>query len=279
MRDTMLLAALTFREAARRRILLTALVLGAVYVALYGVGFYFIHKDFARSAGSGANIALESGFSFVVMAGIYVVSFLGIMLAVLTSVGTLSGEVSSHTIQCIASKPIRRSSIVLGKWLGLAVMIVAYVLLLGGGIALVTYSISGYMMSRLVEGLLLVAFQAVIMLTISVLGGTRLGTIANGVVAFMLYGLAFIGGWIEQIGSFSHNETAVDIGILTSLIVPSEAMWKMASYAMQPPAIRSLPVSPFSLATTPSAGMLIYSVVYVVVLLLLALRSFSRRDL
>ena len=95
----------------------------------------------------------------------------------------------------------------------------------------------------------------------------------------MLYGLAFVGGWIETIGSFAYNETAVDIGILSSLLVPSEAMWKMASYGMQPPAVRGLGVSPFSLTTAPSTAMLIYALVYAAALLILAVWSFNRRDL
>ena len=84
---------------------------------------------------------------------------------------------------------------------------------------------------------------------------------------------------MEQIGSFMHNETAVDIGILTSLLIPSEAMWKLASYLMQPPAIRSLGLSPFSLASAPSTTMLVYALIYVVIILLWAVRSFQRRDL
>lgn len=55
----------------------------------------------------------------------------GVMLAVLTSVGALSGEISSHTIQVLAVKPMPRNRIVLGKWLGLAAML-GYALLYVG---------------------------------------------------------------------------------------------------------------------------------------------------
>ena len=167
----------------------------------------------------------------------------------------------------------------MGKWVGLTLMLTGYILLLAGGILAATWIISGYVAPNVFAGVLLIALQAVIMLTVCILGGTRLSTIANGVVAFMLYGIAFVGGWIETIGSFAHNETAVDIGIISSLVVPSEAMWKMASNAMQPPALRGLNVSPFSLATCPSSAMLFYAIAYTLVLLVLAIHSFDRRDL
>ncbi len=51
----------------------------------------------------------------------------------------------------------------------------------------------------------------------------------------MLYGLAFIAGWIEQFGALFRNEAAVNTGIVISLLVPSEAMWKRAAYLLQPP--------------------------------------------
>jgi ABC-type transport system involved in multi-copper enzyme maturation permease subunit len=280
MRPTAIIAELTFREAWRRRIVWLALVLGVLFVALYTVGFYFIYRDTMAAGPEGASrAAIDSGVSMVTMAGLYAISFLGVMLAVLMSVGTLSGEIQSHTIQSVATKPIRRSSIVLGKWLGLAAMLVVYEALLSFGVILGTYFVSGSMLINAVEGVALMAFQSLIMLSLCLAGGTHLSTVANGVFAFMMYGLAFVGGWIEQIGSAIHNETAVDIGIWSSLIVPSEAVWKRAAYRMQPPAVNALNLSPFSMASAPSVAMLVYAGLYCLLCLYLAVRWFSRRDL
>jgi len=278
MRHILIVVDLTLREARRRKLMWIAIALGAVFIALYGVGFYFIYRDFSKHS-QGRDIMLDAGFNFVILAGLYVVSFLGVMLAVLTSVGTLSGEIASHTIQVLAVKPLKRGAIVLGKWIGLSLMLALYIILLTGGLIAVTWAISGYVPPHAIRGVLLIVLQAIILLTVSIFGGTHFSTVANGLFAFMLYGLAFIGGWIEQIGSFSQNETAVDIGIISSLLIPSEAMWRMASYIMQPAAIRSLGVSPFSIASAPSTAMLIYALAYVVGLLLLAIHSFNQRDL
>jgi ABC-type transport system involved in multi-copper enzyme maturation permease subunit len=278
MRDILTFAELTFREARRSKILWTALGLGLAFIALYSVGFYFVYRDIT-AASRGRDITLDAGFNFMVMAGLYVISFLGVMLAVLTSVGTISGEITSHTIQALATKPLRRVTILLGKWLGLALMLTSYIILLSGGIILATWAISGYLLPNALPGVLLIAFQALIMLSLSILGGTRLSTVANGVLAFMLYGLAFVGGWIEQFGSLAHNETAVDIGIISSLLVPSEAMWKMASNIMQPPAMSILGISPFSMSVAPSTAMLVYAFVYAIASIGLASYSFCHRDL
>jgi ABC-type transport system involved in multi-copper enzyme maturation permease subunit len=278
MRDILIIAELTFREVRRRRILLLAVILGIVFVAIYGVGFYFIWKEMVANT-RGRDIFLDSGFNFIVMAGLYVVSFLGVMLAVLVSVGSIAGEISSHTIQALAVKPLRRAALVLGKWLGLTLMLTTYIAALAAGVIGVTWALCGYLIPNALQGVALIAFQAVILLSVSVAGGTRLSTIANGVVAFMLYGLAFVGGWIEAVGAMIGNDTAVDIGIGSSLLLPSEAMWKMAAYIMQPPATRSLGLSPFSVAVAPSTAMLIYAILYAIALVGVAVVSFNRRDL
>ena len=280
MKHTLLIAELTLREAWRRKIAWVAIVLGVALVALYGIGFYFIFRDmgFTRESALSA-VALDSGVNMIAMSGLYAISFMGITLTVLLSVGTLASEIQTHTIQSIATKPLSRSSIVLGKWLGLAAMMTTYVALLVCGVALTTWMISGYMLPHLLEGVLLMTFECLVMLSLCLAGGARLATIPNGVFAFMLYGLAFIGGWFEQIGSAMHNETAVDIGILSSLLMPSEAIWKRAAYRMQPPALSTLNLSPFSMASAPSPAMILYAFCYCALLIWLATRWLSQRDL
>jgi ABC-type transport system involved in multi-copper enzyme maturation permease subunit len=219
-------------------------------------------------------------YNFLAMAGLYVVNFLVVMMTVLTSVDTLAGEIASGTMQAIATKPLRRFEIVLGKWLGFAAMLALYVALMGGGVAAVTLALTGYAVPGLLAGLSLMALEGLTLLSVCVLGGTLLSTLANGVLAFGLYGLAFVGGWIEQLGSLLRSEASVNIGILSSLLMPSEALWKRAAFEMQSPITRDLgAMTPFSAASVPNERMILYAILYIAVTLALALRQFSRRDL
>ena len=142
------------------------------------------------------------------------------------------------------------------------------------------YVRADFLFRNLGWGLILMIQQALIILSISIAGGTRLSTLANGVLAFTLFAIAFMGGWVEQIGALFRNEAAVDIGIVTSLIMPSEILWKKALTLFQP-TMANMPFSagPFAVASQPSDLMVVYGVVYTVVLLLFAMWSFSRRDL
>jgi Cu-processing system permease protein len=273
------IARLTFREAARRRILLAAFLLGLAFLVIYGLGFHYMNQEMETSPYGPGLLERNQVRNFLALAGMYVVNFLTIMMAVLTSVVTLSGEISSGTIQTLVAKPIQRWEIVLGKWLGFTGMLTLYLLLMAGGVIGLVYLISGYSPPGVVLGMLLLWLNAILLLSVSFLGGAMLSTLANGVMVFGLYGLAFIGGWIEQIGSFISNQTAIQIGVISSLIIPSEALWKRAAFEMQSPLVRALGFSPFSSTSVPSGIMVWYAIIYILLTLGLAMRQFHRRDL
>jgi ABC-2 type transport system permease protein len=274
------IARMTFLEARMRKMLWAVIFLGVAFLGIYAAGFYFMYRDISRSMNASLARVMEP-INFFVMAGLYGVNFLVVMLAVLASVDTLSGEIASGTIHTVVTKPLRRWEVVVGKWLGLAIMLSVFAAVMSAALIGIVWLIAGYMPPNPVAGVSLVLLEGLVVLTLSILGGTRLSTLTNGVVVFMLYGLAFIAGWIEQIGAFLHSDTAVNIGIVVSLLMPSEAMWKRAAYLMQPPFLRELGLSttPFGAATAPSSAMVVYTIIYTTAALLLAIRWFSRRDL
>jgi ABC-type transport system involved in multi-copper enzyme maturation permease subunit len=267
---------LTFHEARRRKMVLAALVMGGLFLLLFGLGVAFINKNLQEEQNSA--LQMRFGYNLLLIAGLYVVHFLTVMLAIFASVDTISGEIATHTIQTLVTKPVRRWQIVLGKWLGYAAMLLLYLGLLSGGIFLVMYLLVGYTPANPLAGMLLLMLEALVLLSLSMLGGTRLSTLTNGVLLFMLYGVAFIGAWVEQIGALLQSHAAVNVGIVTSLLMPVEALWRRASYLMQPPIMSSIP-TPFSGTTPPSQAMVIYAALYTAAALGLAMRVFSRRDL
>ncbi|HMO56571.1 MAG TPA: ABC transporter permease [Roseiflexaceae bacterium] len=266
---------LTFHEAWRRRMVLLALILGVLFLVIFGVGFTLIVTNLNPRVGV---IERRYGFNLLLMVGFYVVHFLTVMLAIFASVDTISGEITSHTIQAIITKPIRRWQVLIGKWLGYAAMIGIYLGLLTGGILAVVALVADYQPPNALAGVVLLWLEALVLLSLSLLAGTRLSTLSNGVLLFMLYGLAFIGAWVEQIGSLLESPAAVNIGIITSLLMPVEALWRRAAYLMQPPVMTAIP-TPFSGASPPSTAMVVYALLYAALALGLALRRFGRRDL
>jgi Cu-processing system permease protein len=271
------MAGVTFREAARKKLLLTAFLAGVAFIALFSTGLHFQWKDL-HTQHIGPLIAQEAARAFIMM-GLYAVDILAVVMTALTSVDTLSGEMASGTIQAVATKPVSRRQILLGKWLGFMAMITVYVALMVGSVVLVAYWISGLTPRNLLFGAGLVWLECVLLLNMVLFFGTSFSTLTNGVLALGLHGLAFLGGWIEQVGAALHSTRAVTVGIVASIVMPSESLWRRAAFDMQSPIVGALNISPFSNASVPSKVMIVYAGVYLAVFLMLAVRRFSRRDL
>jgi Cu-processing system permease protein len=288
MRSIWILARMTLLEAVRRRIVLTGLVLGLCFLVIYSLGFHMITGQIEQSTAAmaasqideaAARVARTEGINALLLAGLYAVTFLSIAMAALLGADSLAGEIRSGTIQTILTKPIRRSAVVFGKWLGFAGLLGLYLLLMAAGTMLSVWLQTGYTAPHFLTGLLLIYLETLLVMTIALLGSSALSGLATGGVVFGLYGLAFIGGWIEQFGSLLQNQTAVQVGIVASLIIPSESLWRRAAFEMQSPIAGALGMSPFGTISVPSTLMLVYAVVYLLVALALTVRIFQKRDL
>ena len=278
MRDLITITHLTLHEAFRRRILLAALVCGAGFLALFAIGLHFMLRELSHRIGLGA-LERQVILNMLTLAGLYATNFLMVMTAVLLPVDTLSGEIDSGVMQTLASKPIRRSDIVLGKWLGHLIVMSAYFTVLAGGVLLIARVLGHFTPPRVAQGLPLMLLEGMVLLTLSIAGGTRLSTVTNGILAFGLYGLAFIGNWVEQIGTIADNTAARNVGTVASLIMPREALWQRAAWFMQPTITRELGNSPFSPLSVPSPAMVGWAGVYIAIALVVAVRGLQKRAL
>ncbi|MBI1797307.1 MAG: ABC transporter permease subunit [Candidatus Eisenbacteria bacterium] len=278
MRRLIVIAHLTLHEALRRRVLLAALIGGAAFLALYAIGFHFIVRDLAHQT----RITLlerRVALNGITLAGLFAVNLLTVMSAVLLPLDTLSGEIASGSIQTLAAKPMRRAEIVLGKWLAHVAVVLGYLAVMAGGVLLVARFTADFVPPAIADGLPLMAIEAVLLVSISIAGGTRLSTVTNGMAAFGLYGIAFVGNWVEQIGTFVNNAAARNVGTVASLIMPAEALWQRAAWFMQPAIMRDLHATPFSPVSVASPAMVWWAAGYAIVAVLLAVRGFQRRQL
>ncbi len=277
MNPVLVIASITFREAARKKILWTALVVGIGFVIVFGAGLYYQLTDLRNS-----NIAPFLRYqllSATLMIGLYTVDLLAVVMTILTSLDTISGEIASGTIQAIATKPVARWHILIGKWAGFVAMLAIYVGAMFSGTLAAGYWIAGVTLQNPIRGGILVYLECLLVLTATFLVGTWFSTLTNGVIVLGLHGLAFLGGWLEQMSGFAQGSGLVTLGVVSSLIMPTEAIWRRAAFLMQPPLAGALQSSPFANVSVPSGAMVGYAGFYLLVTLALAIRHFQHRDL
>ena len=268
---------LTVLEARRRRISLAALVGGLAFLLIFGTAVYLLHHEsMARGMPlARARIQLE----MLTLAGLYAANFLIVATAILLPVDTLSGEITSGAIQTLASKPIPRRFIVLGKALAYWLMVAGYVVIMVGGVVLAMRLAAGFWQPHVIPALALILLEATVLLSIVIAGGASLSTVANGITAFAFYAVAFVGGWIEQIGVVLGSTDARYIGTMVSLVSPADALWRLAMYVLEPPVMAQAMVTPFTPRSVPTAAMVWWAVVFVVAALSFAVHRFESRAL
>jgi Cu-processing system permease protein len=277
MRDILTIAQLTLAEARRRRIVTAALICAGAFLAFFLTAAFFV--DYDADANATSFIERQASFLFLSLAGLFASNFLSVLFALMLPVDTLSGEIDSGVMQTLASKPIRRSDIVIGKWLGHTILSALYVLLLMGGVLLSVRVIAGFSPMRIGVAPLLILLEMTLLVTVSVAGSTRMSTVTNGVAALGFYGIAFIGGWIEQIGTIGGFQSVRQVGIAASLLSPADVTWRLAIHHMQPPLLRDLNESLFMSASVPTPLMVWWALAFTALMLLAGAQSFQRRAL
>ena len=277
MRGLWVMAGITLREAARRKILWTALIAATLLLAVFAIALRLQVLEFqGRPMSPFVRYQVESG---MLMVGLYTCDLLAVVMTILTSIDTLAGEISSGTIHAIATKPIARWQIFAGKFLGFAGMITAFVAITFAGTIGVAYAATGVLPEHPLHGFVLITLECILVLALTFLLGTWFSTLTNGVLALGIQGVAFMGGWLEQVSGFSQSGHIVTLGVISSLILPSESLWRRAAYVMQTPMAGSLSFSPFANVSIPSVTAVAYAVVYLACMLGVAIYHFDRRDL
>ena len=274
---------LTLREVISRKFVVWGLGLSVLFLILFSVGMWFLVRESGDPLADAAASAV--GSTILTVMALYMVSFLAAFLALLVSVSSVSGEIDSGTIQAVLARPLRRSAWLVQRWAGLTLVMGTYVAGMTAAILLLAAVLAGHRPTSVVWTIVLMVAQATAVLTLGLFASARLSTLAAGVIGFVLFGMAWLAGIIEIVGEILSNEAMINIGVAVSLLMPSDVLWRGASFFAQAPSVLSQGIfstgdgPPFASGTPPTAASMWWAAGWVALLLLLTVRKFSRRDL
>ena len=121
LRLILVIASLTLREFVRRRVVWVLLILVVASVALVGWGVERL-VTLARENGS-AELEIRIGVSQVLILIAFMFSFVLAMSAAFLAAPAIASDVETGTVLAMLARPLRRSDLLLGRWLGLAVVV------------------------------------------------------------------------------------------------------------------------------------------------------------
>jgi ABC-type transport system involved in multi-copper enzyme maturation permease subunit len=284
------IAKLTLREASRRRLLIAVFILTAVLAVLTGWAF---HRLLELPCGSVRNPQACSPSELRIVAATLLI-LLAFMFSFVLAVGaafvgapTISSDVESGTLLAILPRPIRRSDVILGKWLGLAVLIALYAGLACGMEFVIAKVALSYVPPHPVTAIAFLIAEALIVLTLTIALSTRVPAMTGGIVVVVLFGLIWMTGIAGAVGAAFHSRAIENIGTVGSLLLPTDGLWRACIYNLEPAAVlaagssaaREMSGNPFFVSAGPTAAYLLWSLGWWAVVLGIGIWSFNRREL
>ena len=278
------IARLTIGEAARRRVLWVLVILATIAVSLTAWGVSSL-VGAAHDRGL-SDLEVKFAVSQVLIFIAFMFGFVLVMTAAFFGSPAIATELESGIAQAMLARPLRRSSYLLGRWLGLAIVIAGYAV--GSGLLAigVVGLVSGYLPPDPILPVAYLAGQSLVLLSLTVLLSTRLPPIAGGAIAVVAYGLAWMAGVLGKIGLALDAPSLVGVSDASRFLLPTDAFWQGVVYGLEPSFVINAAegefvarTSPFFAASGPSPAILAWALVWIVLVLALAVAQLRRREL
>ena len=277
-------ALLTLREARRRKVVWALAGLTAVLLGLDAWGFAKLPGLQTNQAGELTNGEARIIASILLNLVMFTMSLVIALGTAFLAGPTLSGELESGIAGAVLARPVRRVSVLLGKWLGLSLFATGYVAVAGGIQFLIVRVTTGYLPPDPFVALLVMAAEAVVLLTLALMLSSVLSPMASGVLAVGCFGATWVAGVIGGIGEVLGNDGVARIGDVSRILLPTDGLWHGVMHALQAPSVLSDlsgqdgAANPF-LSTLPlTPAYLAWVVVWLAIVLAVTAASFARRD-
>jgi len=287
MPPVLVIARLTVQETSRRRLILALIILTLIVVGFSAWGFQKITTVTNRQGVviPPEQVALITSQLLIVVTFMY--SGVLALSAAVVAGPLISSEVESGLLLSILARPVRRSEIVIGKWLGLAVLIAMYA---AGSAFLELAAVdwaTGYVPPHPIQLVLYVGMEGLALLSLGLLLSTRLSGITGGVIALVAWLMGWIGGVVGDIGTGLQNDAVAKVGTITHTILPTDLLWRGAIYALEPDAFlatmraagAAARANPFFAADPPPILFLAWVAVWFALMLGLSILSFRTREI
>ena len=279
------IARLTMVEASRRRLLMALAILTLIVIGLMGYGF-------SRLPEAGGRVPLNhddviQAASFLTLGAFFMFSFVLSFSSVFIAAPAISSDIDSGVILAMVPRPIRRSDIVVGRWLGLCAVVGIY----AAAATLLALEVNnlavGFLPPHPFEAVGFLVLEAVVAVTLGLFLSTRLAGMTGGIIAIILLLAVWFAGVVGNIGYAFQNDSVTAFGTLSRLLLPTDAMWRGALFYLQSDQLVALQrlagrrgaANPFYAPNPPGTAYLVFVFLWIAAMLALTIWSFRRREL
>jgi ABC-type transport system involved in multi-copper enzyme maturation permease subunit len=214
-------------------------------------------------------IALGEGDRITLDLGLSALGLLGVVIVALVGTGLVHKEIDRRTIHVVLSRPVSRTSYLVGKWAGLSATMAAAVCAMGVILVLVAAFIRGpQAVGPVLQAVFLLALSNTVLAALAVLFSSLSTPILSVVYTLGLYATGY---WTNDLRDFARSMPA-GVGDLMrgiSYVIPNLELFNLR------PQVAHMETAP----TIQLALALGYALAYAAATLALAVVAFERREL
>jgi Cu-processing system permease protein len=284
MRAVPIIAGYALQEALRRRIFHVVLVLTLLYLGLYWLGADTAFEEVAEFDDEGLPVEeheLAGGTLFGL--SMFGTLFLGAVLAAFLTLGVVRGDAERGLLQPLVVRPVGRSALLVGRFLGAAAVCVPYVLIVYVACALITRATGDWWPDELLRPGLQLAAGVLVIAALGLLGSVFLTATANGIAIFMAFGAGLLAGLLGQIGEALDSQSLQTVAERISWALPFEALYQDALYRITSESRGltglAIQLGPFGGSEAAGANLPLWVAAYFAVALAVTVVAFARKDL
>jgi Cu-processing system permease protein len=279
-----LIALFSLRESLRRRVFVVVALLTMGFLVLYGLGAWQLFQatnEFDEPI-EGVEARIVAGATILGLA-MFATLFLGTILAVFLTLGAIRGDAERGLLQPVLVRPVRRRTVLLGRFLAAATVCSAYVIVVFLGATVITWVFGDWWPDRTIGPALQLAAAVTILSALSLAGSVVLASTANGIAVFMAFGAGLTAGLLGQIGEALGSRTLDQVADGVSWALPFEALYQAGLAELTADTVGftrlAIDLGPFGGAQSGGPELWLWSAVYLVLVGLAATTAFARRDL
>jgi Cu-processing system permease protein len=283
MSSAVVIATFALRESLRRRVFTVVGLLTIAFLALYGLGTWQLFESVGEFEEpiDGIDARIVAGATILGLA-MFATLFLGTILAVFLTLGTVRGDAERGLLQPVLVRPLPRRTVLAGRFAAAAGVCGIYVIVVFLAATAITAAFSGWWPDRTLAPALELAAAVAVLSALSIGGSVLLSANANGIAVFMLFGAGLTAGLLGQIGEALGSRTLDTVADVVSWVLPFEALYQAALSAITADTVGftrlAISLGPFGGAEEAGPLLWPWTLLYLALVGAGAAAAFARRD-
>jgi Cu-processing system permease protein len=254
MKKVWTIAVNSFRENIRDRILYNLLVFALIMIVL-------TIALVQLSTGEWERITIDVGLSSISIFGSLMAIFLGISL--------VSKEIERRTIYTLLSKPITRSSFLLGKYLGLVLTILVNISIMALVYVAILYYLAGHFSYAQAQAIVLIFLSLMIVVAIALFFSTFTTPTLSAIFTLSLFVIGHLTSDVKNFSARSGKPVVEFFGKAVYYLLPN-----LSNYNIVDSATYAQALDPKPFLATVIAGLITNAIILVLASLVLEKRDF-----